>query len=188
LPVTDRYHDARLITQIAGRRYVTPMLLVLLAIGTTDRLFALDSVSAVFGVTRHHYLVVCANAFARLGLRALFLLVTGLLERLIYLSVGLSAILAFIGVKLVLHFIHLHNAAAPEISTAVSLAVILAVLVITTAASLISSRADPTSARTGTLRNDSPARKASRPIVVTEPDDDPRELCRSESPVTSGQE
>jgi tellurite resistance protein TerC len=165
LPVTDRYHDARLITQIAGRRYVTPMLLVLLAIGTTDMLFALDSIPAVFGVTRHPYIVFCANAFALLGLRALFFLVTGLLDRLIYLSVGLSAILAFIGVKLVLHFIHLHNAAVPEISTAVSLAAILTVLAITTAASLISSRARPNQrAHAGTLRNDSPARIASRPI------------------------
>ncbi len=140
LPVTDQYHDARLTTQIAGRRYVTPMFLVLLAIGTTDMLFAMDSIPAVFGVTRHPYIVFCANAFALLGLRALFFLVTGLLDRLIYLSVGLSAILAFIGVKLVLHFIHLHNAAVPEISTAISLAVILTVLVITTAASLIISR------------------------------------------------
>ncbi|MGI8715386.1 MAG: TerC/Alx family metal homeostasis membrane protein [Solirubrobacteraceae bacterium] len=188
LPVTDRYHGARLITQIAGRRYVTPMLLVLLAIGTTDMLFALDSIPAVFGVTRHPYIVFCANAFALLGLRALFFLVTGLLDRLIYLSVGLSAILAFIGVKLVLHFIHLHSAAIPEISTAVSLAVILAVLITTAVTSLIISRARPNQrAHAGSLRSASPARKTSRPIEVTEPDD-PAEGSRRESTVTSARE
>lgn len=143
LPVTDRYHAARLTTRINGRRAATPMLMVLIAIGSTDALFALDSIPAVFGVTQHPYIVFCANAFALLGLRALFFLVSGLLDRLIYLSVGLSVILAFIGTKLVLHFAHLHALEIPEISTTVSLAAIIVILAITIAASLARSRPGP---------------------------------------------
>ena len=92
-----------------GRRLFTPLFLVLLAIGSTDILFALDSIPAVFGVTEEAYIVFAANAFALLGLRALFFLVSGLLDRLVYLSTGLSLILLFIGVKLVLHFGHLQR-------------------------------------------------------------------------------
>lgn len=143
LPLTDRYHGARLTTRIDGRRSATPMLIVLIAIGSTDALFALDSIPAVFGVTQHAYIVFCANAFALLGLRALFFLVSGLLDRLIYLSVGLSAILAFIATKLVLHFAHLHAPQIPEISTAASLAAIVVILGITTAASLARSASGP---------------------------------------------
>src|SRR5690606_26477114 len=104
LPVTKDFHGGRLITRENGRRVVTPLLLVFLAIGSTDIMFALDSIPAVFGVTREPFIVFTANAFALLGLRALFFLVEGLLERLVYLAIGLSGILAFIGVKLVLHF------------------------------------------------------------------------------------
>ena len=96
----------RLITRAGGRRVVTPLFIVLIAIGSTDILFALDSIPAVFGVTDQPYIVFAANAFALLGLRALFFLVTGLLDRLVYLSTGLALILAFIGVKLILHWGH----------------------------------------------------------------------------------
>jgi tellurite resistance protein TerC len=154
LPIADRYHGGQILTRVAGRRMLTPMFLVLIAIGTTDVLFALDSIPAVFGVTSHPYIVFCANAFALLGLRALFFLVSGLLDRLIYLSIGLSLILAFIGVKLVLHFAHLHAHGVPEISTGVSLGVIILVLLATTLASLAKVRANPgLKAHAGSLRS-----------------------------------
>ena len=153
LPLTSDYHGPRLMAQTAGRRVLTPLFLVLLAIGSSDLLFALDSIPAVFGVTQHAYIVFVANAFALLGLRALFFLVSGLLDRLVYLSAGLSLILAFIGVKLILHFLHLHAHAAPEISTGLSLAVIVVVLATTTAASLVKARRDPSlRAHAGRLR------------------------------------
>ena len=147
LPVTDSYAGGRLITRVSGRRVVTPLFLVFIAIGGTDILFALDSIPAVFGVTSEPYIVFTANAFALLGLRALFFLVTGLLDRLVYLAAGLAAglavILGFIGVKLILHWAHGLEHRVPEISTAVSLIVIAAVLIVTTVASLIRSRRDP---------------------------------------------
>jgi tellurite resistance protein TerC len=144
LPVTERYDGDRLITRRGGRRTLTPLFLALVAIGSTDVLFALDSIPAVFGVTQHAYIVFVANAFALLGLRALFFLVTGLLDRLVYLSTGLALILGFIGLKLVLHFAHLHSDAIPEISTGASLVVIVIVLALTTTASLLKSRRDTT--------------------------------------------
>ena len=98
--------DGKLFTRVDGRRMVTPLFIVLVAIGSIDLLFALDSIPAVFGVTEEPYIVFTANAFALLGLRALFFLVQGLLDRLVYLSTGLSMILAFIGVKLILHWAH----------------------------------------------------------------------------------
>jgi tellurite resistance protein TerC len=140
LPVSDSFDDGRLITREGGHRMVTPLFIVFIAIGGTDVLFALDSIPAVFGVTDEAYIVFAANAFALLGLRALFFLVTGLLDRLVYLSVGLAVILSFIGVKLILHWVHGFSAEIPEISTAVSLAVIGAVLAITTVASLAMAR------------------------------------------------
>jgi len=153
LPIDDEYHGGQVLARVGGRRSLTPMFLVLVAIGTTDVLFALDSIPAVFGVTQHPYIVFCANAFALLGLRALFFLVCGLLDRLIYLSIGLSLILAFIGIKLVLHFAHLHAHGVPEISTGASLAVIVLVLLATTVASLAKARANPDlRAHAGALR------------------------------------
>ena len=143
LPVSDRYAGGRLIARAGGRRVVTPLFIVFIAIGGTDILFALDSIPAVFGVTDQPYIVFAANAFALLGLRALFFLVAGLLDRLVYLSAGLAVILAFIGVKLILHWVHGLVSQVPEITTAVSLAVIGAILAITTVASLIKSRRDP---------------------------------------------
>jgi len=143
LPVSDVYDGGRLLTRVDGRRMVTPLFVVLVAIGGTDILFALDSIPAVFGVTDQAYIVFVANAFALLGLRALFFLVTGLLDRLVYLSTGLAVILAFIGVKLVLHWGHTLDARVPEIPILASLAVIVGVLAVTTVASLIRLRRDP---------------------------------------------
>ena len=153
-PVTDDYVGGRIVTRVEGRRMVTPMLLVLLAIGSVDLLFALDSIPAVFGVTQEPYIVFVANAFALLGLRALYFLVKGLLDRLVYLSTGLALILAFIGVKLILHWAHEDiSEAVPEISTPVSLGVIGVVLVIVTVASLLKTRRDPTmKAHAGSLK------------------------------------
>jgi tellurite resistance protein TerC len=155
LPVTEDYVDGKMITRVDGKRMVTPLFLVLLAIGSTDLLFALDSIPAVFGVTEEAYIVFVANAFALLGLRALFFLVKGLLDRLVYLSTGLSVILAFIGVKLVLHWAHKSvNDAVPEVSTPISLAVIIGILIVTTVASLIKSGRDPSlKAHAGSLQS-----------------------------------
>jgi len=153
LPVTDHYDGGRVITRVGGQRMLTPLFLVLVAIGTTDFLFALDSIPAVYGVTRHPYIVLAANVFALLGLRALFFLVSGLLDRLVYLSTGLSVILTFIGVKLVLHFAHLRHDSIPEISTGASLVVIVLVLAVTTVASLARVRRQPRlRAHAGSLR------------------------------------
>ncbi|SDT34459.1 TerC family protein [Actinoplanes derwentensis] len=165
LPVTDDFVDGKMITRVDGKRMVTPLFLTLLAIGGTDLLFALDSIPAVFGVTDQAYIVFVANAFALLGLRALFFLVKGLLDRLVYLSTGLSIILAFIGVKLVLHWAHKDiNEAVPEVSTPISLGVIIGILIITTVASLMKSSKDPSlKAHPGSLRaspgSDKPAKK-----------------------------
>jgi tellurite resistance protein TerC len=154
LPVTDEYVGGKLVTSVDGRRMATPLVIVLVAIGGTDLLFALDSIPAVFGVTEEPYIVFAANAFALLGLRALFFLVKGLLDRLVYLSTGLSLILAFIGVKLILHWLHVDiSPSVPEISTPLSLGVILVVLVVVTVASLIKTRKDPTlTAHAGSLK------------------------------------
>jgi tellurite resistance protein TerC len=153
LPLTDSYQGNRVLSRERGRRVATPLLLVLVAIGTTDVLFALDSIPAVYGVTRHPLIVLAANVFALLGLRPLFFLVRGLLDRLVYLSTGLSVILAFIAVKLVLHFVHLHAASVPEPSTGTSLGVVAVILVATAIASLHKSRRDPhLRAHAGALR------------------------------------
>lgn len=152
LPLTDSYASGHLITRDRGRRVATPLFLVFIAIGGTDIIFALDSIPAVFGVTREAYIVFTANAFALLGLRPLFFLVTGLLDRLVYLAAGLALILGFIGVKLILHWAHGLNHQIPEISTSLSLIVIAVVLTVTTVASLIRSRRDPAArAHTGVV-------------------------------------
>ncbi|MEV4108575.1 TerC family protein [Nonomuraea sp. NPDC049695] len=142
LPTTDTYHGARL-TVHHGRRMVTPMLIVMVAIGTTDLLFALDSIPAIFGLTKEPYLVFTANAFALMGLRQLFFLIGGLLDRLVYLSKGLSVVLAFIGVKLILEALHHDGVSwAPEIPILVSLGAIVGTLAVTTVLSLIKSVRD----------------------------------------------
>ena len=157
VPSTIAYHGDRLTVVEHGRRLVTPMLVVMIAIGTTDVLFALDSIPAIFGLTKEPYIVFTANAFALLGLRQLFFLLGGLLERLIYLSEGLSVVLGFIGVKLVLEALHTNElpflnggepvAWAPEIPTLASLGVIVAVLGVAAVASLVRTRRDADDAR-----------------------------------------
>ena len=143
-----------------GRKVVTPLFVVLLAIGSTDLLFALDSIPAIFGITQVPFIVFAANAFALLGLRALYFLIQGLLQKLVYLSLGLSAILAFIGVKLIMAFLHEDvNEAIPHVPTLLSLAVILGVLAVTTVASLVRVRSHPDEkAHSGSLRHHEPTR------------------------------
>jgi tellurite resistance protein TerC len=149
VPTTDHAGD-RLTTTVGGRRHVTPLAIALVAIGSADVLFAVDSIPAIFGLTQDTYLVFAANAFALLGLRQLFFLLDGLLDRLVYLAYGLAVILAFIGAKLVIHALHTnelpfvnggeHVTAVPEVPTWLSLAVIGTTLVVTTAASLAAER------------------------------------------------
>ncbi|WP_156754936.1 TerC family protein [Actinokineospora pegani] len=161
-PISDDYDGGRLFTRDAGKRVATPLFLVLVAIGGIDLLFALDSIPAVFGVTEEAYIVFTANAFALLGLRALYFLVKGLLDRLVYLSTGLAIILAFIGVKLILHWAHVDiSTSVPEISTPVSLAVIIGILVTVTVASLVKTRNDPgAKAKPGSLKASKPRDRA----------------------------
>ena len=143
VPMTDEFHGSKAFIKIDGKRIATPMFTVLIAIASTDLLFALDSIPATFGVTQEPFLVFAANAFALLGLRALYFLLKGLLDRLIYLSLGLSIILMFIGVKLILLFLHETWVQVPKVPTLTSLAVIGSILLISTIASLIKSRRDP---------------------------------------------
>ncbi|WP_433571031.1 TerC/Alx family metal homeostasis membrane protein [Streptomyces sp. CA-251247] len=138
--VADKYHGTKLFIRNNGKRVLTPLMVVMLAIGTTDVLFALDSIPAIFGLTQDPYIVFAANAFALMGLRQLYFLIGGLLRKLVHLSYGLSVILGFIGVKLVLHALHESGVHVPEISIPVSLAVICGVLIITTITSLIASK------------------------------------------------
>ncbi|WP_040768081.1 TerC family protein [Tsukamurella sp. 1534] len=151
VPTTEQYDGDKLITKVDGKKVATPLLLALVVIGFTDVLFALDSIPAIYGLTQEPYLVFMANAFALMGLRQLYFLIGGLLDRLVYLSYGLSIVLGFIGVKLVLHALHENtlpfinggeHVAVPEISTGMSLSVIIGVLVITTVASLAKSKRD----------------------------------------------
>lgn len=146
LRVTPEYHGAKSVVRIERRWYVTPMLVVMVAIGTTDLLFALDSIPAVFGLTKEPFLVFAANAFALMGLRQLYFLLGGLLRKLVYLSIGLAVILGFIGVKLILEAVHDNSLPflnggepipVPTISISLSLVVIVAVLAVTTVASLL---------------------------------------------------
>ncbi len=152
LPMTADFVGKKLRVRQGGRSLWTPMLVVFLALGTTDLLFALDSIPAIFGLTRHAFVVFTANVFALMGLRQLYFLLGGLLRRLVYLSLGLAVILAFIGVKLVLQAVHENHlpfvnggeplTAVPHIPTSLSLLVIVGVLVVATAASLLKTRRD----------------------------------------------
>ncbi len=167
IPSTDRYHGTQLFVVEHGKRLMTPMLIVMLAIGTTDVLFALDSIPAIFGLTQDPYIVFTANAFALMGLRQLYFLIGGLLKKLVHLSYGLSVILGFIGVKLVLHALHESGVAVPEISIPVSLGVICAVLVVTTVTSL---RASAKQARIE-AETSAEATAPAGPTASTEPDE-----------------
>ena len=141
--MVDEFHGTKLFIKLNEKRYATPMFLVIIAIASTDLLFALDSIPATFGVTSQTFLVFTANAFALLGLRALYFLLKGLLDKLIYLSLGLSFILMFIGVKLIMTYLHEQFHDIPKIPTPVSLGVIASILAISTVASLIKSSKDP---------------------------------------------
>ncbi|HET8603935.1 MAG TPA: TerC family protein [Marmoricola sp.] len=151
-PATTSWHGSRLLVKQDGQRVLTPMFLVVAALGTTDLLFALDSIPAIYGLTKEPYLVLTANIFALMGLRQLYFLIGGLLERLVYLSYGLAFLLGFIGVKLVLHALHTNELPfvnggrpvgwAPDLPIWLSLAVIVATLAVTTVASLVRSRRD----------------------------------------------
>jgi tellurite resistance protein TerC len=150
LPMTQEFHGAKVRVKENGKKFWTPMIVVFLALGTTDLIFALDSIPAIFGLTREPFIVFTANVFALMGLRQLYFLLGGLLKRLVYLSLGLAVILAFIGVKLVLEALHEntlpfinggeHIDAVPSVPIWLSLTIILGVLVIATAASLLKTR------------------------------------------------
>jgi tellurite resistance protein TerC len=158
-PATQEWHGVKLIARVDGKRVITPMLIVILALGTTDLLFALDSIPAIYGLTEEPYLVFTANVFALMGLRQLYFLIGGLLQRLVYLSLGLSVVLGFIGVKLVMEALHEneiswinggeHIDAVPEIPIWLSLAFILGTLTVTTVASLVKVRRDSGAAGDG---------------------------------------
>ncbi len=139
-PVTDGYAGTRLTVRRGGRRALTPLALVAIAILATDIVFAVDSVPAVYGITGDPYLVFATNAFALLGLRALYFVLEGALGALVHLGYGLSAILAFIGVKLVLHWAHGVWAWVPEVPTLLSLGVIVGILALVTVTSLVANR------------------------------------------------
>ncbi len=152
LPTTEDYHSDRMTVRVDGKRFITPLAVALIAIGSADVIFAVDSIPAIFGLTQETYLVFAANAFSLLGLRQLFFLIDGLLDRLVYLAYGLAVILGFIGAKLVIHALHTnelpfinggeHITVIPEVPTWLSLAVILVTLVVTTVASLAKNRRD----------------------------------------------
>ena len=144
MTITKEFDGSKSFTKVDGKKVATPMFLVLIAIASTDLLFALDSIPATFGVTSEPFLVFAANAFALLGLRALYFLLKGLLDKLIYLSLGLSIILMFIGVKLIFTYLHETWSEVPKIPTLFSLAVIGVILTVSTVASLIKSKKDPT--------------------------------------------
>ena len=143
IPSTSEYHDGKFFTRIEGRLVATPLVMVMIAIFLSDLLFALDSIPAIFGLTSEPYIVFTANAFALMGLRPMFFLLDGLLDRLVYLTYGLAVILGFIGVKLLLHAAHESGFDVPEIGTMQSLAVIIGVLVVTVLASLWKVKRDP---------------------------------------------
>ncbi len=149
--VTNEFVGTRLVSLVDGKRQLTAMALVILALGTTDLLFALDSIPAIYGLTKEPYLVFTANLFALMGLRQLYFLIGGLLKRLVYLSIGLAVLLAFIGVKLILHALHENelpfinggrHVPVPEIPISVSLGAIVVILGTATVASLVKSRRD----------------------------------------------
>ncbi|MDN5795177.1 MAG: TerC family protein [Intrasporangium sp.] len=151
-PATTEFHGTSLMIVENGKRLITPMFIVIIALGTTDVLFALDSIPAIFGLTKEPFLVLTANIFALMGLRQLYFLIGGLLKRLVYLSIGLAVLLGFIGVKLMLHALHENNLpfinggqpvhSVPDIPISVSLGAIILILGVTTVASLWKTKHD----------------------------------------------
>jgi tellurite resistance protein TerC len=150
-PVTDEYHEGKVFTRVNGKRFATPLFIVMIAIGSADLMFAVDSIPAIFGLTREAFLVFAANAFALMGLRQLYFLLGGLLRRLVYLSIGLAVILGFIGVKMILEALHTNTLPfinggehlnVPTVGIELSLSVIVGVLVITAVTSLLKTRKD----------------------------------------------
>ena len=164
LPVSDEYDRDKLTTKINGKRFVTPMLLTIIAIGFIDLVFAIDSIPAIYGLTSEAYIVFTANAFALMGLRQLFFLIGGLLERLVYLSQGLAVILGFIGLKLVFHALHVNEVPfinggepvlwVPEIPIWFSLLFIAATVTVATVASLAKTRGDAAKADRGQIEGE----------------------------------
>ncbi len=156
IAITDGYDGAKLRTIVDGKRVFTPVIIVFIALGTTDLVFALDSIPAIFGITQEPFLVFTANVFALMGLRQLYFLLGDLVDKLVYLKFGIAFILAFIGVKLFLHALHEnelpfinggHHVEVPEIPTWLSLVVIVATLAVTAFASLVRSKKDPEAAQ-----------------------------------------
>ena len=152
LPITDGFIGDRMLYRHGGRTYLTPLFVVVLALGSADLMFAFDSIPAIFGITSQAFLVFACNVFALMGLRQLFFLVDALLGKLVYLGYGLGVILSFIGIKLILEALHANTLPfinggrglewAPEISVSVSLGVIVVTLVVTVIASLVRSAMD----------------------------------------------
>ncbi|MFC5753556.1 TerC family protein [Actinomadura rugatobispora] len=181
LPTSDEYEGNKVITRRDGRRMVTPLFVVIIAIGSTDVMFALDSIPAIFGLTTEPYLVFTANAFALMGLVQLYFLLGGLTDKLVYLGHGLAFILGFIGVKLVLHALHEYGVSwAPDIPIWLSLAVIAGTLVATTVASLAANRrgtgrAAAGKAETGKAAEQAPAETGAARAGGGD-EDDPRPL------------
>jgi len=159
LPFTSEYDGSNMSTIVGGKRHFTPMMMVMIAIGMTDILFALDSIPAIYGLTNEPYIVFATNAFALLGLVELYFLIGGLLKRLVYLSFGLALVLGFIGIKLIIEAMHGNSLPflnggepfhlVPQIPTWLSLVIILSILAVTTVASLLKSRRDATQSATG---------------------------------------
>ncbi|KQO82552.1 tellurium resistance protein TerC [Frigoribacterium sp. Leaf263] len=159
IPTSKDYDGQKLTTKVDGKRLFTPLFLVMVAIGLTDVLFALDSIPAIFGLTQEAYIVFTANAFSLLGLRQLYFLISGLLERLVYLAQGLAVILAFIGVKLLFHALHVNEVPfinggepiewIPEIPIWFSLGFILLTIAVATVLSLAKTRRDARAAAAG---------------------------------------
>jgi tellurite resistance protein TerC len=162
LPVTDGYDGTRLLARVGGRRALTPLAVVVVALFTTDIVFAVDSVPAVYGITADPYLVFATNAFALLGMRALYFVLHGAIAMLVHLSYGLAAILGFIGAKLVLHWAHGLWPSVPDVPTLPSLGVVVGILALVTVTSLRAARREEAD---GTGGADEPAAIARVPMT-----------------------
>ncbi len=192
LPASEHYDGDKLFTMENGKRVLTPMLLVMVAIGGTDILFALDSIPAIFGLTQNVFIVFTATAFSLMGLRQLFFLIDGLLDRLIFLSYGLAAILGFIGVKLILHALHENtlpfindgqHVNVVEVSTQVSLSVILGVLLVTVLASIFSPKGKAKTAVSGARRHANEYLDLNYETDMVERDKIFAKMCREEDQI-----